>query len=157
MYSIKRLKLAGWLDIGGRLDREKYKGCVGFMNLFGNNIALASKSMEYLWGKQQITLQNLANVDTPGYKSKYVTFEDEFNTRLKQASLTRDDEKIADAIEGSHLVVHDTGEESARLDENNVDADVESVELSRATLQYMYTAQAITSDIARLRLVIKGQ
>ncbi|MCI9197150.1 MAG: flagellar basal body rod protein FlgB [Lachnospiraceae bacterium] len=127
------------------------------MNLFGNNIALASKSMEYLWGKQQITLQNLANVDTPGYKSKYVTFEDEFNTRLKQASLTRDDEKIADAIEGSHLVVHDTGEESARLDENNVDADVESVELSRATLQYMYTAQAITSDIARLRLVIKGQ
>ena len=127
------------------------------MNLFGNNIALAEKSMEYLWGKQQITLQNLANVDTPGYKSKYVTFEDEFNTRLKQASLTRDDEKIADAIEGSHLVVHDTGEESARLDENNVDADVESVELSRATLQYMYTAQAITSDIARLRLVIKGQ
>ena len=127
------------------------------MNLFGNNIALASKSMEYPWGKQQITLQNLANVDTPGYKSKYVTFEDEFNTRLKQASLTRDDEKIADAIEGSHLVVHDTGEESARLDENNVDADVESVELSRATLQYMYTAQAITSDIARLRLVIKGQ
>lgn len=127
------------------------------MNLFGNNIALASKSMEYLWGKQQITLQNLANVDTPGYKSKYVTFEDEFNTRLKQASLTRDDEKIAEAIEGSHLIVHDTGEESARLDENNVDADVESVELSRATLQYMYTAQAITSDIARLRSVIRGQ
>lgn len=127
------------------------------MNLFGNNIALASKSMEYLWGKQQITLQNLANVDTPGYKSKYVTFEDEFRTRLEQASMSRDDEKIAEAIEDSHLLVHDTGDESARLDENNVDADVESVELTRTTLQYMYTAQAITSDIARLRTVITGQ
>lgn len=127
------------------------------MNLFGNNIALASKSMEYLWGKQQITLQNLANVDTPGYKSKYVTFEDEFRTRLEQASMSRDDEKIAEAIEDSHLVIHDTGDESARLDENNVDADVENVELTRATLQYMYTAQAITSDIARLRTVITGQ
>lgn len=127
------------------------------MNLFGNNIDLASKSMEYLWGKQQITLQNLANVDTPGYKSKYVTFENEFRTRLKNASLTRDDEKIADAISSSHFIVHDTGEESSRLDENNVHADVESVELSRTTLQYMYTAQAITSDIARLRTVIKGQ
>ncbi len=127
------------------------------MNLFGNNIALASKSMEYLWGKQQITLQNLANVDTPGYKSKYVTFEDVFRTRLEQAAMSRDDEKIAEAIEDSHLVVHDTGDESARLDENNVDADVESVELTRATLQYMYTAQAITSDIARLRTVITGQ
>ena len=127
------------------------------MNLFGNNIALTSKSMEYLWGKQQITLQNLANVDTPGYKSKYVTFEDVFRTRLEQAAMSRDDEKIAEAIEDSHLVVHDTGDESARLDENNVDADVESVELTRATLQYMYTAQAITSDIARLRTVITGQ
>ncbi len=127
------------------------------MNLFGNNIDLAVKSMDYLWGKQQITLQNLANVDTPGYKSKYVTFEDEFRTRLKQASMTKDDEKIADVIEDAHFTVHDTGDESARLDENNVDADVESVELSRATLQYMYTAQMITSDIARLRTAITGQ
>lgn len=127
------------------------------MNFFGNNIALASKSMEYLWGKQQITLQNLANVDTPGYKSKYVTFEDEFRTRLEQASLSGDEEQIAETIDDSHLVVRDTGEESSRLDENNVDADVESVELTRATLQYMYTAQTITSDIARLRLAIRGQ
>jgi len=127
------------------------------MNLFGNNIDLAVKSMDYLWGKQQITLQNLANVDTPGYKSKYVTFEDEFRTRLKQASMAKDDEKIADVIADARFTVHDTGDESARLDENNVDADVESVELSRATLQYMYTAQMITSDIARLRTAITGQ
>ena len=127
------------------------------MNLFGNNIDLARKSMQYLWGKQQITLQNLANVDTPGYKSKYVTFEDEFRSRLKNAALTRDDEKIVDVIKDSKFIVHNTEDESARLDENNVDADVESVELSRATLQYMYTAQAITSDIARLRSVIRGQ
>jgi flagellar basal-body rod protein FlgB len=127
------------------------------MNLFGNNIDLARKSMQYLWGKQQITLQNLANVDTPGYKSKYVTFEDEFRSRLKNAALTRDDEKIADVIKDSKFIVHNTEDESARLDENNVDADVESVELSRATLQYMYTAQTITSDIARLRSVIRGQ
>ncbi len=127
------------------------------MNLFGNNIDLASKSMEYLWGKQQITLQNLANVDTPGYKSKYVTFEDEFRTRLRNASMAKDGEKMEDAISGSHFIVHDTEEESTRLDDSNVNADVESVELSRATLQYMYTAQAITSDIARLRSVITGQ
>ena len=127
------------------------------MNLFGNNIDLASKTMEYLWGKQQITLQNLANVDTPGYKSKYVTFEDEFRTRLRNASMAKDGEKMEDAISGSHFIVHDTEEESTRLDESNVNADVESVELSRATLQYMYTAQAITSDIARLRSVITGQ
>lgn len=127
------------------------------MNLFGNNIDLARKSMQYLWGKQQITLQNLANVDTPGYKSKYVTFENEFRSRLENAALTRDDEKIADVIKNSKFMVHNTEDESARLDENNVDTDVESVELSRATLQYMYTAQAITSDIARLRSVIRGQ
>lgn len=113
--------------------------------------------MEYLWAKQQVTLQNLANVDTPGYKSKYVTFEDEFRTRLQNAAVTNNDGQVSEAIENSHYVVNDTGDESARLDENNVDADVESVELSRTALQYMYTAQAITSDIARLRAAIKGQ
>lgn len=127
------------------------------MNLFGNNIDLSLKSMQYLWGKQQITLQNIANVDTPGYKTKYITFEKEFRNRLKNAALTRDDGKIADVIRDSKFIVHETEDESARLDENNVDADVESVELARATLQYMYTAQAVTSDIARLRSVIKGQ
>ena len=86
-----------------------------------------------------------------------MTFEDEFRTRLKQASMAKDDEKIADVIADARFTVHDTGDESARLDENNVDADVESVELSRATLQYMYTAQMITSDIARLRTAITGQ
>ena len=127
------------------------------MNLmFGNSISMTSKSLEFLWAKQLTIANNLANVDTPGYKSKYVTFEDEFQNRLKLASASGNAARTRGIINNSYYTVNET-ESSARLDENNVDADVESVELSRATLQYMYTAQAITSDIARLRSVIRGQ
>lgn len=126
------------------------------MNLFGNNIDLAVKSMDYLWGKQQITLQNLANVDTPGYKSKYVTFEDEFRTRLKQASMAKDDEKIADVIADARFTVHDTGM-SRRVWMKIMWTPMWRAWSCRATLQYMYTAQMITSDIARLRTAITGQ
>ena len=125
-------------------------------NVF-NYVNMLDKALDAAWIRNEVISNNIANVDTPGYKSKYVTFEDEFRTRLRNASMAKDGEKMEDAISGSHFIVHDTEEESTRLDESNVNADVESVELSRATLQYMYTAQAITSDIARLRSVITGQ
>ena len=45
------------------------------IRLFGNSISMAEKSLDFLWAKQQIISYNIANVDTPGYKAKYVTFE----------------------------------------------------------------------------------
>ena len=46
------------------------------MSLFyGNGIALTEKTLDLLWGRQNITVNNIANVDTPNYKSKYLTFE----------------------------------------------------------------------------------
>lgn len=37
---------------------------------------LLQRSMEYLWDKQTCILDNIANVETPGYKTKYATFEE---------------------------------------------------------------------------------
>ena len=51
------------------------------MSLFyGNGIALTEKTLDLLWGRQNITVNNIANVDTPNYKSKYLTFENELLT-----------------------------------------------------------------------------
>ena len=45
-------------------------------DIFGNNILVGRRSLDYLWTKMAASLENIANVDTPGYKAKYVTFED---------------------------------------------------------------------------------
>ena len=44
--------------------------------MYGNGIGLTEKVLDYLWGRQNITLNNIANVDTPGFKAQYVTFEE---------------------------------------------------------------------------------
>lgn len=123
--------------------------------IFGNSISMAEKSLDYLWSKQQTTLNNIANGETPGYKAKYVTFEDEFRNRLSAARRGTSGE-IGNIINGSRYYVRNTNDESARLDGNNVNTDVENVELARTTLQYQYELNSLNSDISRLRTIIKG-
>ena len=106
--------------------------------------------------KQLTIAHNLSNVDTPGYKSKYVTFEDEYQKRLKLARATGNASRTRSIIENSFYTVNET-ESSARLDDNNVNADAEEVEMARAQLQYQYVLNAMNSDFSRLRGVIRGQ
>jgi flagellar basal-body rod protein FlgB len=123
--------------------------------IFGNSISMAEKSLDYLWSKQQTTLNNIANGETPGYKAKYVTFEDEFRNRLSAARRGTSAD-IGNIINGSRHYVRNTKDESARVDGNNVNMDVENVELARTTLQYQYELNSLNSDISRLRTIIKG-
>lgn len=124
-------------------------------SIFGNAMPMAEKSLDFLWAKQQVTLNNIANNDTPGFKAKYVTFEEEFRKRLTDArsGTSRD---IRRAINGTGYTVHDTDNETARLDGNNVVVDSENVELVRSALQYQYVINTFNSDVTRLRTVIKG-
>jgi len=124
-------------------------------SIFGNNIFMAEKTLDYLWSKQQVTMNNIANVDTSGYKAQYVTFEDEFRKQLMSAKKGTSAD-INNIIGNSRYYVHDTKDKSTRLDGNNVSMDVENVELARTTLQYQYELNALNSEISRIRTVIKG-
>ena len=50
-----------------------------------NSMILMEKSMNYLWTKQAAISDNIANAETPGYKAKLVTFEDNLREKLEQA------------------------------------------------------------------------
>lgn len=126
-------------------------------SIFGNTMLMSQKSLDFLWKKQQVTSNNIANVDTPGYKAKYVTFEEQFRSKLSAAGLTSNSENVRNAIQSSTYQLHNTNTETARLDGNNVNADTEMVELTRTALQYQYGLNSVNSDIGRLRSVIKGQ
>ena len=47
------------------------------MDLYGNGLLLGEKTLDSLWMRQNLTMNNIANVDTPGFKSQYMTFENE--------------------------------------------------------------------------------
>lgn len=127
------------------------------IQLFGNAISMAEKSLDFLWAKQQVVSANLANVDTPGYKAKYVTFEETFQSKLEAASQTGDARQVRNAIEQSNWQINTTNNETSRLDGNNVDADVELIEMTRTAMQYQHLLHSINKNLTRIRTVIKGQ
>lgn len=128
----------------------------GDLNLFGNTIAMAEKSLDCLWKKQEAISNNLANVDTPGYKRKQVSFEETFRKRLIAADKGDSGTNFKEAISGTNYTVY-SRDDSARVDENNVNADVENTEMTRTWLHYNYLLQSVTSDIKVLQTAIKGQ
>ncbi len=123
-------------------------------DMFGNSFLVLGKSLDYLWKKESITAVNLANVDTPGYKAKYVKFEDLFGEKLRAASGNR--KAVRRAARSARWQVEESETETARMDGNNVVPDTEVSELTRAALQYQYVLNSINSDITRLSTVIKG-
>lgn len=127
------------------------------VRIFGNTISMAEKSLDFLWEKQQVISENIANVDTPGYKTKFVTFEETFRNKLNAAVKTGDRDFIGNTIDESSWQIRNTNRETSRLDGNNVDADVELMEMTRTALQYQYMLHSVNSDIVRLRTAIKGQ
>lgn len=124
--------------------------------MFGNTIAMMGRSLDYLWKKQEVTSNNIANVDTPGYKKKNVEFEALFRRKLATAAETGKRDDVRRAIQNTPSIIV-TDRTSVRADGNGVDADVEYTELTRTALQYQYLVQSVSSDITRYRSVIKGQ
>lgn len=114
---------------------------------------LLNKNLDGLWLRQQITMENIANYSTPGYKSKYVDFEN-----ILKASLENINEKtsseINEKINASSMVVKENNNQSMRLDGNNVDLEKENIELAKTQLQYMYTVSEINSYFSKLKSVI---
>ena len=97
-------------------------------------------SLQALSMQQMMILHNLANVETPGYKSKSVSFvdtlADEQNRYDLKAVITTDDNT------------------SVRPDGNNVDTDMESMKLYENYVTQLAMYQKITGQFTNFRYVI---
>ncbi len=123
--------------------------------LFGNGIALSERALDMLWLRQNITLNNIANDDTPDFKSQYLTFEDTLAEQVKAASATGSAENVRQAISSAPAIVRTTENETHRLDGNNVDMSQEQIDLVRTAYQYQYLINSINNEIKRLQEAAK--
>lgn len=115
------------------------------------------RSMEYLWTKQRCILDNIANVETPGYKTKYVTFEESLEDAIRSADQKESGgaSSIRQAVEDATIQVLEA-EESTRMDDNGVNITEQAVEMARTGYQLQYVMDAISSDFSLLRKAIGG-
>jgi flagellar basal-body rod protein FlgB len=108
--------------------------------------------------RETVITNNLANVNTPGYKRREVDFESLLRQELDQTKWESLDEKI-DNVNLNHLdasVQYDMAAYSYdyRLDGNNVDVDTENVELASEQLRYQLLANSVTQEFSRLSTAI---
>ena len=128
------------------------------MGLLESNSALMlQRSMNFLWTKQSCILDNIANAETPNYKTKYATFEESLDNAIRRAAGEKQGKNAAfcEAIEDSQLEVHQA-QESTRMDDNGVNITEQAVELARNGYQLQYVMDSISSDFSILRTAIRG-
>ena len=118
---------------------------------------MLQRSMDYLWSKQTCILDNIANAETPGYKTKYVTFEESLQKAIQSASRdkTSMSSSVREAIETTPVEIRQA-EESTRLDGNGVNVTEQMVELVREGYQMQYVMNAMSSDFSLIRTAING-
>ncbi len=125
-------------------------------SITNNALRMMERSMDFLWTKQTAILDNLANVETPNYKAKYVTFEEAFRQQLRAAA-DADYGQMRQVLDDAQATVHVAQDETARMDGNGVDATEQAIELARTALQQQHVYNAISNDLTLLRTAIRGQ
>jgi len=122
------------------------------------------KGLEASYLRNEVISNNIANVETPGFKSSKVEFESVFREAMKNessflAKKTRDKHISfgANDLETLSPRVIENSATSIRVDGNNVDIDLENVELAKNTILYNTYVQKVASEFKKIKSAIEGR
>ena len=120
-------------------------------------VNVLGKAADASWLRNVILANNLANVDTPGYKRKDIDFESQLRRALGSSRYESVDSKVSHvtSTELEGRVYTDAANFSYRLDGNNVDIDTENVELASNQIKYNGLMSGINQEFANLKMVMK--
>lgn len=121
-------------------------------------VNVLDKAADASWTRESAIANNVANVDTPGYKRQDVNFQDILARELKSSQYSTLQQAV-DNVDLSDLegeVYTDYESYSYRLDGNNVDIDTENVELASEQLRYQTLTTAMTREFTRLSTAMQS-
>lgn len=122
-----------------------------------NYINVLNKAANASWVRNTVLNNNLANVSTPGFKRSDIRFEEYLKKELANAGTQVFMDKAVAGVDLANLKTTtyvDQKELSYRLDENNVDVDVENANLAQNTIRYYTLLDSMTQEFARIRMVL---
>jgi len=119
------------------------------MNVGDKMFPLVENMLDWAAKRQQTLSANLANLDTPGYKAKDISFSE----HLQSLSLTTTSPVHFEPVSQSAMRVYEVGTE-AKENGNTVDLDHEMTELTKNGLQYIALVQFLKQKIRTLRSAI---
>lgn len=120
-------------------------------------INVLNRAADAAWQRNEAISNNIANVDTPGYKRQDVAFESVLQQALGNNRYESMDDKVAN-VDLSRLrgrAYLDYANYSYRLDGNNVDIENENVMLAENQLKYQGLISSINQEFTNLKTVMK--
>lgn len=125
---------------------------------------LLNKGLDAASDRNRVIADNIANVDTPGFKRREVIFEENIQkvleknknsvklrtTDLRHMQIKEKDTQIEPEI-------RTLKELSYRNDGNNVDIDVETAKMAKNKIFYDALGQSMSNEIRLLRMAITGR
>lgn len=126
--------------------------------LFSDNSIMAAKmALDGLSRRQQLISQNIANIDTPGYRAQQVSFESAIQRALRssgqiQLAVTKPGHMAMNGMQPFYQTTDRPGG-TARADENNVDIDVELSQMTETGIQYQAVSQEVSKKLALLKTI----
>ncbi|MEK7286221.1 MAG: flagellar basal body rod protein FlgB [Nitrospirota bacterium] len=145
-----------------------------FINLFDRTTNLLHRALDLRTAKHQSTTSNIANQDTPYYKSKEMNFKKAIRDFIPPPSgpmTTTNRAHFAltmklDLTQSRHIPIngHPRGAESyvemsqdktTRWDQNNVNAEKEMAQMAENQLMYTASTQLISGKMTGLKYAIR--
>lgn len=116
------------------------------MSIQLSQLELLSHAMEFARQNHRVISQNIANVNTPNYQARELSFD----------SLLKSLEKNSDSGQISALETRLVEGSPVRTDGNNVDLDREIANLKRNDLIFQTLSQLIGSKIDLMKTAMRG-
>lgn len=123
---------------------------------------ILEKALDAAWMRNEAISNNIANVNTPGYKKSNVKFEELMADAVDkfQISGIKKDEKFLPIGKDTKLSISpEIVQEdftSMRRDGNNVDIDVEMAELAKNSIKYNALIAQMSKEFSKIKLAISG-
>lgn len=110
--------------------------------------------------RHKVVSNNIANVNTPGFKKSEVAFEHLLKDALgssKLAMANTNEKHISNSSSPVNITpaINTIGDTAMRTDGNNVDIDIEMAELAKNNIYYNSVAQMLSRHFSGLKSVIK--
>lgn len=131
---------------------------------FFKNTAIMEKALDASWLRNEAISNNIANVDTPGYKRQTVEFEKFLAEALENKGVNAnraDAGNRVDTINQKDLddipikITQDRSNNQMRLDKNNVDIDHEMSQLAKNNIYYNAVVTQLSKQFNRIKNTIR--
>lgn len=121
--------------------------------IFDKTVNVLSASMDMYLLRHSIINDNIANAETPGYKSRRVDFESELRRQIAE-----NNDGVTEKLKLGEMrpKVFEDPLAQVGLDRNSVDMEREMAQLSKNEIKYNATTQAISKKFTLLKAAIGG-